>query len=116
MRHARRNRSRKSQDTVRFEKLENRTFLTVVPSGFTDSVVGGTNSLDRPVAMELAPDGRIFVTEQPGRIRVIKDGQLLPTPFATLTVSSVGERGALGITLDPNFTQNHFVYVYYTAT
>src|SRR5690348_8208131 len=98
----------RGNDVVRFEQLESRTFLTVVPSGFTDTVLGGTNALDRPVAMEFAPDGRIFVTEQPGRIRVIKDGQLLPTPFASLTVSSVGERGALGITVDPNFAQNHF--------
>src|SRR3954462_7631074 len=98
MRHARRiRRSDERQNIARFEQLETRTFLTVVPSGFTDSVVGGTNGLDRPVAMEFATDGRVFVTEQPGRIRVIKDGQLLPPPFATLTVSSVGERGALGI-------------------
>ena len=60
---------------VRFEQLENRTFLTIVPSGFTDTVLGGTSALDRPVAMEFAPDGRIFVTEQAGTLRVIKDGR-----------------------------------------
>src|SRR4051812_37681727 len=96
------------------ERVEPRTLLANVLPGFTDSLVSG--GVTRPVAMEFAPDGRIFVTEQPGDVRVIKDGQLLPTPFATLNVSSTGERGALGVTLDPDFAQNHFVYVYYTAT
>ena len=66
--------------------------------------------------MQFAPDGRLFVAEQGGRLRVIKDGVLLPTPFLTLTVSSVGERGLLGVAFDPAFATNRFVYVYYTAT
>ena len=106
MRHARR--------MVHVEPVEARTLLANVPAGFTDSLVAG--DLDRPVATAFAPDGRIFVTEQPGRVRVIKDGALLPTPFLTLNVSSVGERGALGVALDPDFANNQFVYVYYTAT
>jgi glucose/arabinose dehydrogenase len=63
-----------------------------------------------------APDGRIFVTEQAGVIRVIKDGALLPTPFATLGVESEGERGLLGIALHPDFASNGFVYIYSTRT
>ena len=66
--------------------------------------------------MEFAPDGRLFVAEQGGRLRVIKNGALLPTPFVTLTVDSSGERGLLGVAFDPDFATNHFVYVYYTAT
>ena len=66
--------------------------------------------------MEFAPDGRLFVREQGGRLRVIKNGALLPTPFVTLTVNSSGERGLLGVTFDPDFATNNFVYVYYTAT
>ena len=65
--------------------------------------------------MEIAPDGRIFVCEQTGRLRVIKNGVLLPTPFVTLAVDPEGERGLLGIAFDPAFATNNFVYVYYTV-
>jgi glucose/arabinose dehydrogenase len=73
------------------------------------------SGLERPVALEAAADGRIFVTEQAGTVRVIRDGALLPTPFVQLDVNSAGERGVVGLTLDPDFSANHFVYVYYTA-
>jgi glucose/arabinose dehydrogenase len=66
--------------------------------------------------MQFAPDGRLFICEQTGRLRVVKDGALLTTPFLTVTVSSSGERGLLGVAFDPAFASNHFVYVYYTAT
>jgi glucose/arabinose dehydrogenase len=66
--------------------------------------------------MQFAPDGRLFVCEQGGQLRVIKDAALLPAPFVSVTVSSAGERGLLGVAFDPNFATNHFVYVYYTAT
>ena len=85
-----------------------------LPTGFTESQVAG--GLASPTAMQFAPDGRLFVCEQGGRLRVIKDGALLPTPFVTLTVNASGERGLLGVAFDPAFAANHFVYVYYTAT
>src|ERR1700741_740264 len=85
-----------------------------VPAGFTDSLVA--NGLTDPTAMAFAPDGRIFVCQQGGALRVIKNGSLLPTPFLTVTVDSSGERGLLGIAVDPNFVSNQLVYVYYTAT
>ena len=84
-----------------------------VPTGFTDSLVAA--GLTDPTAMALAPDGRIFVCEQRGTLRVIKNGVLQPTPFLTVTVDSAGERGLLGIAFDPNFVSNQLVYVYYTA-
>jgi glucose/arabinose dehydrogenase len=84
-----------------------------VPTGFTDSLV--TAGLTDPTAMALAPDGRIFVCEQGGRLRVIKNGVLLSTPFLTVTVDSRGERGLLGIAFDPNFVSNQLIYVYYTV-
>ena len=59
-----------------------------VPAGFSETLVA--SGLASPTAMQFAPDGRLFVAEQGGRLRVIKDGALLPTPFLTLTVSSVG--------------------------
>ena len=84
-----------------------------VPTGFTDSVVAA--GLTDPTAMALAPDGRIFVCEQGGRLRVIKNGALLSTPFLTVTVDARGERGLLGVAFDPNFVSNQLVYVYYTV-
>jgi glucose/arabinose dehydrogenase len=85
-----------------------------LPSGFTETLVSG--GLTNPTAMALAPDGRIFVCQQGGQLRVIKNNALLPTPFVSLTVNSSGERGLLGIAFDPNFATNQFIYLYYTAT
>jgi glucose/arabinose dehydrogenase len=65
--------------------------------------------------MDFAPDGRLFVCLQTGQLRVIKNGVLLGTPFVTLTVDSFNERGLLGVTFDPGFATNQFVYVYYTV-
>jgi glucose/arabinose dehydrogenase/chitodextrinase len=84
-----------------------------VPPGFTDALIAG--SLNMPTAMEFSPDGRIFVSEKDGDLRVIKNGALLSQPFVSLSVNSVGERGLLGIAFDPNFTSNGYVYVYYTT-
>jgi len=85
-----------------------------LPTGFVETQMGA--GIASPTAMALAPDGRIFVCEQGGRLRVIKNGALLSTPFLTLPVSFTGERGLLGVTFDPAFATNHYVYVYYTAT
>lgn len=82
--------------------------------GFTETRIA--SGIARPTALAFAPDGRLFVCEQGGRLRVIKDGVLLPAPFLTVTVSAVGERGLLGVVVDPNFQVNRYVYVYYTAT
>src|SRR5262245_61455047 len=89
-------------------------FSATLPQGFSETLVA--NGLSSPTAMEFAPDGRLFVCEQGGRLRVIKNGLLLPTPFLTVTVDSSGERGLLGVTFDPNFQANQYVYIYYTAT
>jgi glucose/arabinose dehydrogenase len=75
------------------------------------------SSLDFPVGLSLAPDGRIFYNERlTGVIRIINPSwHLDPTPFCQVSVSNSGEQGLLGLTLDPNFSSNHYVYVYYTA-
>ena len=65
--------------------------------------------------MAFAPDGRIFVAQQGGSLRVIKNNVLLATPFVSLAVNSSGERGLIGIALDPDFSINNYVYLYYTA-
>ena len=85
-----------------------------LPSGFTEQLVA--NGLNDPTAMALAPDGRIFVAQQGGQLRVIKNGSLLPAPFVTVTTDTSGERGLLGVAFDPDFASNQYVYVYYTAT
>jgi glucose/arabinose dehydrogenase len=83
------------------------------PTDFAQVLVA--NAIANPTAMAFAPDGRIFVAEQGGRLRVIKNGTLLPTPFVQLTVSSTGERGLIGITLDQDFANNQHIYLYYTV-
>lgn len=72
------------------------------------------SGLEVPWALDFAPDGRIFLTERPGRIRIIQDGTLLPEPWMTLEVYRSGEAGLMGLALDPHFAENRFVYVAYT--
>jgi glucose/arabinose dehydrogenase len=66
--------------------------------------------------MAFAPDGRIFITQQGGALRIIQNGSLLATPAITLTVDPSGERGLLGLAFDPDFATNNFIYLYYTRT
>jgi glucose/arabinose dehydrogenase len=84
-----------------------------LPPGFTEAQFG--SNVASPTAMAFAPDGRLFVCQQTGQLRVIKNGALLPAPFVSLSVDSSGERGLLGIAFDPNFSSNQFVYLYYTT-
>jgi glucose/arabinose dehydrogenase len=85
-----------------------------VPQGFTDStfVFGIPNG----TAMQFAPDGRLFVAQQTGALRVVKNGQLLNAPFLSVTIDAQGERGLLGFAFDPQFASNGYIYIYYTAT
>jgi glucose/arabinose dehydrogenase len=85
-----------------------------LPPGFHETTIA--SALAAPTAMAIAPDGRIFVCQQGGQLRVIKNDVLLSTPFLTVTVDSSGERGLLGVAFDPNFASNRYVYIYYTAT
>src|SRR5678810_1283642 len=62
-----------------------------VPSGFTPTQYAST--LASPTAMEFAPDGRLFVCQRGGQLRVIEYGVLLPVLFVTLPVDPDGERG-----------------------
>jgi glucose/arabinose dehydrogenase len=72
--------------------------------------------LDVPWAIDFAPDGRLFVTERPGTIRVWERGRLLPEPVISFPPPfvSTGEGGLLGLAVDPGFTANHYLYVYHT--
>lgn len=73
-----------------------------------ETVAGG---LEVPWDLAFAPDGRIFVTERPGRIRVIDRNGLAPDPWATLDVAATGEAGLMGIAVSPDFAENGHVYV-----
>ena len=67
-------------------------------------------------AMDIAPDGRIFVCSKAGALRVVKNGQLLAKPFVKLTVSTSSEQGLLGVAFHPGFPDSNWVYVYHTLT
>lgn len=84
-----------------------------VPAGFTDELVLNAGA---PTALAFTPDGRLLVTTQSGTIRVHQNGTLLPAPALSLgaRVCSSSERGLLGIAVDPSFTTNRYIYVYYT--
>src|SRR5689334_15197337 len=81
------------------DSLETRELLTTLPAGFVETNVA--SGLNAPTRFEFAPDGRIFITQQGGQVRVVKNGQLLSTPFLSLNVDSSGERGLLGLAFDP---------------
>lgn len=89
-----------------------RTYAQALPQGFT--AVQVTAGLSRPTALAFAPDGRIFIAQQSGAVRIVKNGTLLAAPFVTLSVQSTGERGLIGLALDPSFSSNGLVYLYHT--
>jgi glucose/arabinose dehydrogenase len=85
-----------------------------LPEGFAETQIAtGMTSVTR---MAISPDNRIFICEQSGNLRLIRDGVLQPTPFLTVSADTLGEHGLVGITFDPDFLNNHYLYIYYTAT
>jgi aldose sugar dehydrogenase len=71
-------------------------------------------NLEVPWAIAFAPDGRVFVTERPGRVRVIEQGKLRPEPVATIReVAAAEESGLMDLTLHPQFASNHYIYLAY---
>jgi glucose/arabinose dehydrogenase len=71
-------------------------------------------NLEVPWAIAFAPDGRVFITERPGRVRVIENGKLRPEPVATIReVSLAEESGLMDLTLHPQFASNHYLYLAY---
>jgi glucose/arabinose dehydrogenase len=74
------------------------------------------NDLEIPWSMVFAPDGRLFVTERPGRVRIIDlTGRTSQLALTLDDVVAEGEGGLLGLALDPSFASNQLVYLYYTA-
>lgn len=84
------------------------------PANFqTTQIIG--SGLDGPSAFEFAPDGRIFILQRTGEIKIYKNNQLLSNNFAVLPSIASGDRGLIGIDFDPEFSANHYVYFYYTG-
>ena len=74
-----------------------------------------TKGLDHPWGMAFVPDGSILVTERPGRLRLIRNGQLDPRPIeGLLPVYVTGISGLTDVLLDPNFATNRYIYLAYS--
>jgi glucose/arabinose dehydrogenase len=89
---------------------------TVDPN-FTQSTVANVGA--NVTGLAWAPDGssRLFVTRKAGAIQIIKNGALLPAPFATVSpLQTTSECGLIGICFDPNFINNGYVYVFATVS
>ena len=83
-----------------------------IPEGVrVETVVEG---LEIPWDLAFAADGRILITERPGRIRVVQDGTLQAAPYATVNAVHQSESGLMGIALHPDFAGNGYLYVCYT--
>ena len=76
-----------------------------------ETVISG---LQVPWSIVWAPDGRMFITERAGRVRVVVNGQLQAQPFYTVAdVEQSGESGLMGLALHPQFSTTHFLYLSY---
>jgi glucose/arabinose dehydrogenase len=84
-----------------------------LPASFTATVI--TQGLTGCTALEVAGDGRVFVCEQTGALRVVKGDKLLAEPFVRLPVDSTWERGLIGVTVAPDVPKTPHVYVCYIA-
>lgn len=73
------------------------------------------NGLEVPWGIAFLPGGEMLVTERPGRVRLVQNGQLRPSPVATLNITASGEGGLLGIASHPDFANNRLFYLYYTT-
>ena len=71
------------------------------------------NNLSIPWSIDWLPDGTILFTERNGNLRIIQHGILLQEPLLSLSVGGV-EGGMLGIAVDPNYSENNYIYLYYT--
>ncbi len=91
---------------------------TARPTGVVPVVRVVTGGLSSPLDVADAGDGsgRIFVAEQAGRIRIVRDGTLVERPFLDITgrIASGGERGLLGIAFHPGYPTDPRVFVDYT--
>jgi glucose/arabinose dehydrogenase len=82
-----------------------------VPAGFQDRLV---TSVSQPTGLAFTPNRRLLITNQPGFLRVYKNGSLVTALDISGKVCSNSERGLLSVAVDPSFASNRYIYVYYT--
>jgi glucose/arabinose dehydrogenase len=84
-----------------------------VPAQFEDVLVANVIA---PTGLAFTPDGRMLITRQYGQLRIYQNGALLATPALDLTgqLCLNNERGLLGVAVDPQFSTNNFIYLFYT--
>jgi len=94
--------------------------LSLIPTAFAQEypelgvkVETIAENLTIPWSIDWTPDGMIIFTERNGNLRAIQNGQLLQEPLLSLGVGGI-EGGMLGVAVDPNYSENHYIYVYYT--
>jgi len=88
--------------------------LAAPPTNFqTTQIIG--SGLEGTTGFDFSPDGRIFILQRTGEVKIYKAGQLLATNFTTLPSIPSGDRGLIGIAFDPDYANNHYVYFYYTG-
>lgn len=95
------------------ESLETRQLFSNLPTGFTQHVIG--TQLGEPTAIDVLPDGRALITIKSGAVDVVYHNAVQKRPVVSLTVDSDGERGMIGVTHDPDFATNHYIYLYHTV-
>ncbi len=94
--------------------LERVLAAATFPPGFvSEAVVSG---LSQPTVIDWTPDGRMFIAQQGGRVRVVQDGQLLPTDFIDISdqVNNNWNRGLVGMAIHPSFPISPYVYLLFT--
>ncbi len=89
-----------------------RTPETPDPTRFQKTVLA--SELTEPMELELLPDGKVMFIERRGAIKLYDPGTGLVTIAHKLPVHSVHEDGLMGLALDPNYTDNHWIYLYYS--
>ncbi|MFV1986871.1 MAG: PQQ-dependent sugar dehydrogenase [Gemmatimonadota bacterium] len=78
-------------------------------------VVTVVDGLEHPWSIAFLPDGDMLVTERPGRLRIVRDGVLLPDPVAGIPeVVAVGQGGLLDVVPHPDFASNRLLYISYS--
>jgi glucose/arabinose dehydrogenase len=99
------------------ERLDDRITPATLPAGFTETAVAA--GLSNATAMEVAPNGDLWVLEQGGGVKRFRPGSTAADLVGNLSavgLRSEGERGVLGIAFDPNYATNKWVYIYYTSS
>ncbi len=79
-------------------------------------IVPVVSGLDHPWSLAFLPDGRMLVTERPGRLRIVREGRLEPEPVSGLPpIEERGQGGLLDVALHPRFAENGLVYLSYAG-